>query len=311
MATYTVKVGDTLSRIARTFGTTVQALANVNHIPDPNVIDVGQQLTIPGPEAPAAPAPETTHVVTEGQNLTEIAREMGTTVPTLLADNPQITNPDLIYPGEVIVDTPPPPAPAAPATPEPVAGPATETYVVRSGDTLSAIAAHFGTNVDLIVTMNRIPNPDLIYPGQRLQIVSNLGNQNTLYDSVNAFAIPSGVEHVAGYIDGKYAWTDAEWSRFASAVTKLKITVLGSDAADVLDVEKYDATTADAAAWISRNPGKMIYCSASNVPAVKAALGSAPYRLWVADWTNEPHMYPGATITQWTSTPGYDVSEIA
>ena len=56
MATYTVKVGDTLSRIARTFGTTVQALANANHIADPNVIDVGQQLTIPGPEAPAAPA---------------------------------------------------------------------------------------------------------------------------------------------------------------------------------------------------------------------------------------------------------------
>ena len=45
--TYTVKSGDTLSAIAVKFGTTVKAIADLNHIPDPNFISVGQVLTIP------------------------------------------------------------------------------------------------------------------------------------------------------------------------------------------------------------------------------------------------------------------------
>ena len=45
--TYTVKSGDTLSGIALKFGTTVKAIADLNHIPDPNFISVGQVLQIP------------------------------------------------------------------------------------------------------------------------------------------------------------------------------------------------------------------------------------------------------------------------
>lgn len=46
-------------------------------------------------------------------------------------------------------------------------------YVVQSGDTLSKIASLFGTTVDAIWQSNRTtigPNPNLIYPGQRLYI---------------------------------------------------------------------------------------------------------------------------------------------
>lgn len=45
---YTVVAGDTLSWIAARFGTTVSALADANHISDPNKIWVGQTLVIPG-----------------------------------------------------------------------------------------------------------------------------------------------------------------------------------------------------------------------------------------------------------------------
>ena len=45
--TYTVKAGDTLSAIAIKFHTTVKAIADLNHIPDPNLISVGQLLKIP------------------------------------------------------------------------------------------------------------------------------------------------------------------------------------------------------------------------------------------------------------------------
>ena len=45
--TYVVRSGDTLSQIANRFDTTVPALVQANDIADPDVIDVGQELTIP------------------------------------------------------------------------------------------------------------------------------------------------------------------------------------------------------------------------------------------------------------------------
>lgn len=44
------------------------------------------------------------------------------------------------------------------------------TYVVNSGDTLSGIAAKFGTTYQAIAAKNGISNPNLIYPGQVLKI---------------------------------------------------------------------------------------------------------------------------------------------
>ncbi|MBS5033803.1 MAG: LysM peptidoglycan-binding domain-containing protein [Collinsella sp.] len=44
------------------------------------------------------------------------------------------------------------------------------TYVVKSGDTLSGIAAKFGTTYQAIAAKNGISNPNLIYPGQVLKI---------------------------------------------------------------------------------------------------------------------------------------------
>lgn len=46
--TYTVKKGDTLSKIASKYGTTYQKLASYNGIANPNVISVGQIIRIPG-----------------------------------------------------------------------------------------------------------------------------------------------------------------------------------------------------------------------------------------------------------------------
>lgn len=45
--TYVVESGDTLSAIAERFDTTVRAIVRANDIADPDVIDVGQELTIP------------------------------------------------------------------------------------------------------------------------------------------------------------------------------------------------------------------------------------------------------------------------
>lgn len=62
MAVYTVKSGDTLSKIAKEYGTTVDAIAKENNIKNPNLIHVNQQLNIGGgssggSSSAAAPAP--------------------------------------------------------------------------------------------------------------------------------------------------------------------------------------------------------------------------------------------------------------
>ena len=64
-----------------------------------------------------------------------------------------------------------PPAPATTTTT--TTAPATssgQTYTVQAGDTLSAIAARFGTTVDAIAAANDITDPDVIGVGQVLKI---------------------------------------------------------------------------------------------------------------------------------------------
>lgn len=57
--TYVVQPGDTLSKIARQFNTTVQAIAQANNIANPNLIFVGQVLVIPGTGPTPDPGPAT------------------------------------------------------------------------------------------------------------------------------------------------------------------------------------------------------------------------------------------------------------
>lgn len=57
---YVVQPGDTLFSIAQRFGTTVQAILQANNITDPNLITVGQVLTIPVSPAPPGPTPSPT-----------------------------------------------------------------------------------------------------------------------------------------------------------------------------------------------------------------------------------------------------------
>ncbi|GEM_PF-3206710 len=54
---YTVKEGDTLSRIAAQNGSSVDAIVKANGLGDPDKIQVGQKLIIPGGSASAAPGP--------------------------------------------------------------------------------------------------------------------------------------------------------------------------------------------------------------------------------------------------------------
>lgn len=90
--TYRVQRGDNLDRIARLHGTTWQALAKLNGLPDPNLLKVGQVLKVPAPP---------THTVAKGESLWGIARRYGLTVDQLAALN-GLTAPYEIYPSQAL-----------------------------------------------------------------------------------------------------------------------------------------------------------------------------------------------------------------
>jgi LysM repeat protein len=114
--TYVVQAGDNLFRIAIRFRTTVQALATENGIANTRLIFVGQTLRIPAsagtqpaPTSTAAPQPTATprptggtYTVQRGDSLGRIAARNNTTVAAILAVNPTITNPNIVYVGQVI-----------------------------------------------------------------------------------------------------------------------------------------------------------------------------------------------------------------
>ncbi|MFR6659549.1 MAG: LysM peptidoglycan-binding domain-containing protein [Clostridia bacterium] len=56
-------------------------------------------------------------------------------------------------------------------------------YIVKSGDTLSAIAQKYNTTYQKIAQDNNIENPNLIYPNQKLKIYTNVSQETneTIY----------------------------------------------------------------------------------------------------------------------------------
>lgn len=156
--TYTVVKGDTLSGIAARFGTTYQYLAEVNGISNPNVINVGQVLKVPN-AGNTVPTPSATqYTVKSGDTLSGIAAKYGTTYQVLAQIN-GIADPNKINVGQVLTI----PTTGATAT-------TGKVYTVQRGDTLSGIAAKFGTTYVALAQRNGISNPNLIYVGQQIRI---------------------------------------------------------------------------------------------------------------------------------------------
>lgn len=98
--TYTVKKGDTLTKIAKQFNTTVNTLVKLNNISNPNIINVGQVLKVAG-TATAENVNPKRYTVKKGDNLTKIAKQFNTTVDNLVKLN-GIKNKNLINVGQVL-----------------------------------------------------------------------------------------------------------------------------------------------------------------------------------------------------------------
>ncbi|MCD8089244.1 MAG: LysM peptidoglycan-binding domain-containing protein [Clostridiales bacterium] len=95
MQIYRVKKGDTLTKIAKACRTTPYSLALYNQLSNPDELSVGQNLLVLNPSE--------VYYIKQGETLAAIAEKKGISFWKLLQNNPQITNPDLIYPGQRLV----------------------------------------------------------------------------------------------------------------------------------------------------------------------------------------------------------------
>lgn len=181
---YVVQSGDTLSGIARKFRTQVGVLQQVNAISGSRII-AGESLLIPraynsanplaAPNAPVysassretvAPEAPARYQVRSGDSLWRIANRYQISVAEIAQWNQ--LNPDAVLkPGQVLLLQAG--SGLARASNE-AAEPAVQSYVVRSGDSLSGIARRFGVTAEDIALWNDIKVGDLIHPGQRLQL---------------------------------------------------------------------------------------------------------------------------------------------
>ena len=112
-----------------------------------------------------------------GEYLAKIARNYGTTVHSIMAVNPQITNMNRIYPGQVIfvpigwtpapvpIPVPPPTVPPPPPVPT-----CRAWHYVTPGQTLLMIGRWYGVDPFAIARVNNIWNLNLIFSGTSLCI---------------------------------------------------------------------------------------------------------------------------------------------
>lgn len=95
---YIVKSGDTLSKIAQKFNTTVSVLATDNNIQNVNLIYPGQQIRIK--DDCKHDCGHTIYTVRRGDTLWSIARRYNTSIANIVRLN-RIQNASLIYPGQM------------------------------------------------------------------------------------------------------------------------------------------------------------------------------------------------------------------
>lgn len=172
---YRVRDGDTVSGIAQRTGASVTSITSANRLADPGRIYAGQVLRIPSAGAsssgastsPAPSAPSArSHTVRGGDTVSALARTYGSSVAAIVQAN-GLDHRAFIRVGQqlTIPGRGSGAAAAAAATTTTSGG-----YTVRTGDTVSAIAARHGTTVQAVVAANGLDARASIRAGQRLTV---------------------------------------------------------------------------------------------------------------------------------------------
>ena len=175
-----VRRGDNLSRLARQYGTTVEAIQSVNDLGGRSLLLIGQRLEIPGGTnqiskiagqvTETGPSATIVHRVNRGDNLSRLAQRYGTTVRsiqsanglgrrTLLRIGQRLEIPGGRQPSSQVA--------SLGATPT---GGTTIVHRVSRGDNLNRLARRYASSVRAIQSANGLGSRTLIRVGQHLTI---------------------------------------------------------------------------------------------------------------------------------------------
>ena len=173
--------GEHLSQIAKRYGVSVTELIDYNEINDPNIIVTGQRLLIPGAgtlsselygtpaEAIELPAGNGYYTVRRGDTLSEIADRFGLDPEDLMRLN-GLSNSNFVWVGQQLRLSARVEATSVSVDETERSDIAEEIYVVQVGDTLSEIAALYGTSTQDLLAANGLPNANFVWVGQRLRV---------------------------------------------------------------------------------------------------------------------------------------------
>jgi peptidoglycan DL-endopeptidase LytF len=162
--THIVQSGDALSVIAKSYGVSVNVIKSVNNLSS-DTIYIGQSLLIPKQSnvSQKTVTPVTsTYTVTNGDNLSAIAKKYSTSV-NAIKDLNNLTS-DTIYIGQALSI---PTTSQEEVNQQKVNTNTSNKYVVKSGDSLSVIAKQNGISLAELKGINNLES-DTIYIGQEL-----------------------------------------------------------------------------------------------------------------------------------------------
>ncbi|WP_341482205.1 LysM peptidoglycan-binding domain-containing protein [Arthrobacter zhangbolii] len=171
----------------------LQAIKNLNTGAVTGVAASQLATQVPATLAAESSVPAT-HRIAAGDTVTSIAARYGLSVSEVLrVNNLQPTS--LIFAGKELRLTG---TAAAPAAPEKKAAPASGTYKVVSGDTLSAIAARHGVALSSILAANNLTLTSVIYPGQSIVVNGSTPSAPPAAPAAPAAPAPAEVQAAAG-----------------------------------------------------------------------------------------------------------------
>ncbi|WP_313816393.1 LysM peptidoglycan-binding domain-containing protein [Citricoccus sp.] len=203
---YTVQAGDTLSHVAVRHGLSLSSLLTANGLSPSSIIYPGQKLKLSG-GATVAPASSggsatgassttKTYTVVAGDTLYGVSTRHGVSLSTLLKAN-GLTASSTIYPGQKLKLSGTTSTPASTPAGSPAGNTAASTYTVKSGDTLSGIAARNGMGLSVLLKANGLSSTATIHPGQKLKLSGNTtvapaSSGSTAGSAVTSYTVKSG-----------------------------------------------------------------------------------------------------------------------
>ena len=201
--TYKVQSGDSLWSIANKYNMSVSKLKSLNNITS-NVIFPNQVLTVSGTTSSSSSTTTssntTYYTVKSGDSLSSIAVKYGTSYQKIMSLNG--LNNYVIYPGQRLKVSGSTSTSTSGSTSSNTS--TTSYYTVKSGDSLSAIAAKYGTTYKKIMELNGLSDY-FIYPGQRLKVSGSSSTSGGSTSSGTSYKTPV-FNHSNLYDWGQCTW---------------------------------------------------------------------------------------------------------